>query len=300
MPKAPHSKSNLWTRARGLLPSNSLVTLALLCAIGYFVIPLFHTSKPHDKNRSENPTVLKLPTITNSLNMQFVRVPAGVFQMGDPAVADGKPHLVRLTQPYFIGVAEVTQREYRVVMGENPSRGTAEVNPVDSVTWEETREFCERLSRSEGERSAGRSYRRPTEAEWEFACRGGTTTLFAFGNQLGLDQANTRATGLMHATPAGTYPPNAFGLKDMHGNLWEWCSDWHKTEYYAESPIDDPLGPTTGLKRVVRGGSWMVGAEDCLSARRGDMYAPTDRSPDVGFRIVCIAPGFEPDEKENR
>jgi formylglycine-generating enzyme required for sulfatase activity/tRNA A-37 threonylcarbamoyl transferase component Bud32 len=300
MQKARHAKSNLWGRARGLLPSASLVTLTLLCAIGYFVLPFFHTSKPHDRNRSENPMVLKLPTITNSLNMQFVRVPAAVFQMGDPMVADGKPHPVRLTQPYFIGVAEVTQREYRVVMGENPSSGTAEANPVDSVSWEEAREFCERLSRSEGERSAGRSYRLPTEAEWEFACRGGTRTLFAFGNQLRLDQANTRASGLMHATPAGTYPPNAFGLKDMHGNLWEWCSDWYKTDYYAESPIDDPQGPTTGLKRVVRGGSWMVGAEDCLSARRGDMYAPTERSPGVGFRIVCIAPGFEPDEKENR
>lgn len=101
----------------------------------------------------------------------------------------------------------------------------------------------------------------------------------------------------MRSTPPGTFPPNAWGLLDMHGNVWEWCSDWYKSDYYATSPIEDPQGPTSGTRRVVRGGSWMVGPDECLSAKRGDTYLPTQRSPDVGFRVICIAMEFETDDK---
>jgi formylglycine-generating enzyme required for sulfatase activity len=291
------SRSSWFKRRSTRIPGASLLVLIGLCAVAYFVFPLLRQGKNLNKDKSENPVVEKRPAITNVFGMRLIQVPSGVFSMGDAILADARPHPIRISKPFFIGATEVTQREFQAVMGSNPSQFQNEKSPVDSVTWEEARDFCERLSKNEIEKRASRSYRLPTEAEWEFACRAGTRTHFAFGNQLRLDQANTRSGGTMRSTPAGTFPPNGWGLLDMHGNLWEWCSDLYKSDYYAASPLDDPQGPTDGTRRVVRGGSWMVGPDDCLSARRGDLYLPTQRSPDVGFRVVCIALEFESDEK---
>jgi formylglycine-generating enzyme required for sulfatase activity len=294
----PRLRSNWLARVRPWLPSASLVLLAALCAGAYFAFPLLRSSRTHHQNKSENPEVVKRPTITNSLGMRLIQVPAGIFDMGDPLLADARPHTVRITRPFFIGATEVTQREFQQLMGSNPSHFRSDGNPVDSVTWDEAREFCERLSQQAAEKNAGRTYRLPTEAEWEHACRAGTRTHFAFGNRIRLDQANTRIGGLSRTTPAGTYPPNAWGIFDMHGNVWEWCSDWYKSDYFSESPIEDPQGPATGAVRVVRGGSWMVGPEDCASAKRGDMCPPAKRRADVGFRVIGFAPDFEGEQNE--
>ena len=211
----------------------------------------------------------------------------------DPLLADARPRLVRVTLPFFMGAKEVTQREFQSVMNSNPSKFVDSENPVDSVTWAEAREFCERLSQHPAEKNSGRLYRLPTEAEWEYCCRAGTRTHFAFGNSLRSSQANIRTGGLLRSTPASTYPVNPWGFSDVHGNLWEWCSDWYKSNYFAESPLEDPQGPPNGNRRVLRGGSWNVGPEDCLSARRHDRIQPDERNPEVGFRIVCIVSDVE-------
>lgn len=284
-------------RLRGKLPSASLIVLVGLCAGAYYVFPYFHKPKGRSTEKAESAPRVSLPTVTNSLESRFIRVPAGVYPMGDPMLADARRRLVRITHPFHMGATEVTQREFQWVMGRNPSHTISDGNPVDSVTWAEAREYCERLSQLPAEKNAGRIYRLPTEAEWEYCCRAGTTTHFAFGNSIKSNQANLRIGGLLRSTPATTYPPNAWGFYDMHGNLWEWCSDWYKSEYYAESPVDDPQGPPTGNRRVLRGGSWMSGLEDSVSAKRNDAFGPDERSPDVGFRVVCIVSGIDNVEK---
>jgi formylglycine-generating enzyme required for sulfatase activity len=283
-------------RIRAWLPGSSLLVLAGACAGVYFALP-YLKSKARTTEKTENAAPVQLPTFTNSIGERFLRVPAGVYTMGDPLLADARPRLVRVTLPFFMGATEVTQREFKLVMNSNPSKFVDDENPVDSVTWAEAREFCERLSQHPAEKHSGRLYRLPTEAEWEYCCRAGTRTHFAFGNSLRFSQANIRTGGLLRPTPASTYPLNPWGFADVHGNLWEWCSDWYKSDYFAESPVEDPQGPPNGHRRVLRGGSWNVGPEDCLSARRHDRILPDERSPEVGFRIVCIVSDVEAVEK---
>ena len=151
-------------------------------------------------------------------------------------------------------------------------------------------EFCRRLSAQEGVQ-----YSLPTEAQWEYACRAGTTTPFHFGSQLNGMEANcdgnypygtgTKGPYLQHPTTVGSYGSNGFGLFDMHGNVWEWCQDWHEQNYYRNSPTEDPTGPQTGSVRVLRGGSWVDDGSYCRSASR---YCndPAYRRPDIGFRLV--------------
>jgi formylglycine-generating enzyme required for sulfatase activity len=212
--------------------------------------------------------------------------------MGDRLIADAPPHRVQISRPFLIGTHEVTQAEYKAVVGSNPSEFLSDIRPVESVTWAEAVDFCAKLSARASERTAGRAYRLPTEAEWEFACRAGTNTPFGIGSTLSAETANTRLSGLLSTTPAGTYMPNPWGLHDTHGNVWEWCADWYDVMYYINSPVAiDPPGPETGTKRVTRGGSWQTEPADCRSAFRNDAFAPDTRSPAVGFRVVCTADG---------
>lgn len=258
------------------------------------------------------PTTPTGNTITNSIGMKLVLIPAGEFMMGSPdSGAGGSPnegpaHQVRITRPFHLGIYEVTQSEYQGVMDSNPSyfstdrEGRARVSgedtkqfPVERVSWDNALEFCRRLSQKEG-----RSYRLPTEAEWEYACRAGTSSTFNFGDVLNGEFANCDGTlphgttekgpHLQRTSAAGSYPPNAFGLFDMHGNVWEWCSDWYDPSYYSASPTNDPQGPTSGTHRVTRGGSWLNYAGVCGSAPRGG-YSPGTRSSNLGFRVALVA-----------
>jgi len=229
-----------------------------------------------------------LPTIQNSIGMTLARVPPGEFVMGDPVAANAIRHRIRITTGYHIGTHEVTQAQYRLVTGGMPSEFVGPDNaPVDSVTWEEARAFCQKLSERPAEQNAGRVYRLPSEAEWEYACRAGITGLFWFGNQYRPMMANTHFGGLKRTAAVGLYPPNPWGLYDMHGNVWEWCADWYAVDYYLRSPRDDPPGPQTGTIRVTRGGSWDDRADVARSGYRNDAFSPDHRGPNVGFRVAC-------------
>src|SRR5262249_20506264 len=184
---------------------------------------------------------------------------------------EGPQKEVPTTRPFYMGAYEVTQQQYEAAMGSNPARFTAANgggpdHPVEQVSWDEAVEFCLRLSERPEEKQAGRVYHLPTEAEWEYACRGGASSPFHFGNALSSTQANfngnvpyggaPKGPYLLKTTPVGSYAPNAFGLYDMHGNVYEWCSDRYNANYYQNSPKNDPRGPPTGDSRVLRSGSW--------------------------------------------
>ena len=240
----------------------------------------------------------------NSIGMVLRLVPPGDFLMGsEPSEpghwpSEGPRHWVRITQPFYMGVYEVTQAQFQQVMGFNPSHfaDSGEL-PVEQVSWNDAVAFCRRLSEMPAERSTGWIYRLPTEAEWEYACRAGTGTPFHFGSELNGTQANCngeypygtdqRGPSLGRPTPVGSYAPNAFGLFDMHGNVWEWVADWYDDRYYGRSPVDDPPGPQSGTYRVRRGGGWLSLAVRCRSANR-DRDEPDVRHYDVGFRVVRV------------
>ena len=249
--------------------------------------------------------------VENSIGMKFVRIPKGTFLMGSPpdevgSSDDERQHEVTLTRDFYLGVYEVTQAQYKKVMGKNPSYFTGDNvaerhpqtgrfvkdvdsanHPVEIVSHDDAVEFCRRLSERADEKAAGRRYRLPTEAEWEYACRAGSNTAFSFGNEaadLGSHawyEANSNR--MTHAV--GGKKPNAFGLYDMHGNVWEWCSDWYDEKYYASSPAIDPRGPDSGSFRVLRGGSWDSEPSLVRCAFR-HFVAPGYRSTLNGIRVV--------------
>lgn len=210
---------------------------------------------------------------------------------------EGPQHSVTISG-FYMGKYEVTQAQWRAVaslpivntsLSSNISYFKGDNLPVERVTWEEAIEFCDRLSRA-----TGKTYRLPTEAEWEYACRAGTTTAFAFGDSLSSEQANfdgnypynaSKGKYLQRTTSVGSYQPNAWGLYDMHGNVWEWCQDWYSESYYAQSPSRAPTGPSTGSYRIFRGGSWNLSASSCRSAIRF-RSTPSYRFLSLGFRLV--------------
>jgi formylglycine-generating enzyme required for sulfatase activity len=267
----------------------------------------------------DGPFALPTPenAFINSIGMRLVPVPPGEFTMGAATpetefTTREQPHTVRITKPFSIGVCEVTQQQYHQVMGHNPSAFSAAglLNdkvqgldtghfPVDSVSWLDAVEFCRRLSDVPAERNAGLVYRLPLEAEWEYACRAATTTPFYYGDGLNQGLANTSGddptghaepSALQRTTLVGSYPPNALGLHDMHGNVWEWCADWYDLDYYATSPASDPPGPDApGAERegrVIRGGAWRYPDRYARSASR-DNRDPAGGDVDLGFRVVC-------------
>ena len=229
----------------------------------------------------------------------MVLIPAGTFVMGSPDSdmdrdSGETQHTVTLTKDFYMSKYEVTQKEYLAVMGNNPSSFTSDLNrPVERVSWNDALSYCAKLTASEksaGRLSAGWVYRLPTEAEWEYACRAGTTTAFYFGKELRSVMANfndSNGTYLARTSAVGSYQPNAFGLYDMHGNVSEWCLD--RFESFLDETVTDPLGPATGPFRMVRGGNWGRPAKHCRSAMRG-YDSPSDRSSYIGFRPV-LAPG---------
>ncbi len=226
--------------------------------------------------------------IRDNVGIEFVLIPAGDFLMGSndaDADKDEQPiHKVIISRPFYLGKYEVTQAQWQAVIGENPSHFKGEKQPVEQVSWDDVQKFVRRLNDKEGREV----YRLPTEAEWEYAARAGSTTAFSFGDdhsQLGEYAWYSENSG-NDTHPVGTRKANAWGLHDMHGNVWEWVQDWYG-RYEAET-VTDPVGPVSGSYRGARGGGWYDDAGYCRSAYRSHA-APVNRGHDLGFRLLRTA-----------
>ncbi len=226
-------------------------------------------------------------TFTNSIHMEFVLVPAGTFKMGSATGdADERPvHQVTISKAFYLGKYEVTQGQWQAVMGTNPSAFPGDPNrPVDQVSWNEAQVFINKLNAMEGVKL----YRLPTEAEWEYAARAGSTTIYSFGNdpkQLG-DYTWYRGNAEHHSHPVGQKQPNAWGLYDMLGNVWEWVQDWEGK--YPAGPVTDPKGAESGTYHMRRGCAWNNEANVCRVANRYSVVGYRDDF--IGLRVVRILP----------
>lgn len=249
-----------------------------------------HDAPPPSVTAARN--ILTQPPIVNSIGMKLKLIPAGTFQMGDDrGRPDERPaHEVTITKPFYLGVYEVTNTQWKKVMPNIDTYSPWDCSemqegdrPVLHVSWGRTTEFCRLLSAVPEEVKAGRVYRLPTEAEWEYACRAGTRTEFSFGNDNYLlgdyGWFGGNAGGQTH--PVGQKKPNPWGLYDMHGNVWELCSDWFGS--YSKDKVLDPQGAPEGPDGVFRGGGLASHAETCSSTTRG---TGSVRNKFVGFRLV--------------
>jgi formylglycine-generating enzyme required for sulfatase activity len=235
---------------------------------------------------------LKLDLDAN-VTMTLALLPAGKFLMGSPKGEKGRgdnedQHEVTISKPFYMGTTEVTQEQYERVMGNNPSQTKGPRNPVDSVSLDDAREFCRKLSQK-----TGRTIALPTEAQWEYACRAGSAARFYFGddpNFAGLGEYAWHSDNSQTCSPVGRKKPNAFGLYDMHGNVWEWCSNRYQKDYGGPAEQPEAQGQDSQGYRVVRGGAWSYGLAGCRCAFRG--YTLADRKGNsTGFRVIAIEPG---------
>jgi formylglycine-generating enzyme required for sulfatase activity len=282
----------------------NLLILSLL-----YIIPACSQSvETAEPNQATPPTTtLPISSDTNSIGIEFVTIPAGSFVMGAPngepgSTSSEKPqHEVIISKPFSMGKYEVTQAQWEIVMGSNPytldrsnpyynlpgmaERITRPEHPA-TVSWIDAQEFIKRLNEREGHSR----YRLPTEAEWEYAARAGTTTAYSFGDNS--NELSRYAWFGEDFNSGGTHPvgqkiANPWGLYDIHGNVWEWVQDWYNQSYSSQSPSTDPSGPTTGSQHVVRGGSWHQTSGSWRSAfRKG--YNPDYRGISIGFRVVMV------------
>jgi formylglycine-generating enzyme required for sulfatase activity len=236
----------------------------------------------------------------------MILITGGKFIMGDKDEADAPLHEV-VVSSFLMDKHLVTQEQFQKVTGANPSRWKGDRNPVEQVRWSDAVTFCNKRSALEGLQPCydlqtwkcnldANGYRLPTEAEWEFACRAGTATPYFFGDspaKLG-EYAWFDKNSAGHPRPVGQKQPNPWGLYDMAGNLWQWCNDFYKVDYYQESPRENPRGPDQGKNKVVRGGAWRFSAENCRSGYRYNEspgYADVCFGYDIyGFRCVRKAP----------
>ncbi len=251
--------------------------------------------------RSEGKAEVMTEDIGNGVSLEMVKIPGGIFLMGSPETEaerqdrEGPQHYVNVPE-FFMGKYTVTQAQWQAVMGNNPSYFKGKNRPVERVSWNDATEFCQKLSKK-----TGRDYRLPSEAEWEYACRGGTTTPFYFGETITPELVNydgryTYGNGpkgkyRQETIDVGNFPPNSFGLYDMHGNVWEWCQDvWH--DNYDGAPVDGSAWVNGGnsSSRVFRGGSWNFYPGWCRSAIRNSYYSDEADYNAVGFRLVSFPP----------
>jgi formylglycine-generating enzyme required for sulfatase activity len=237
-------------------------------------------------SKAEKRAKLLEEDLGKGVKLEMVLIPAGKFVMGSPESEVGRSdyetqHKVTLTKHYYMGKYEFTQEQWKAVMGKNPSYTKGAKLPVTNVSWEDCQEFIKKLNGI----TKGK-YRLPTEAEWEYACRAGTTTAYSFGAKITPKDANYDDSGIYEPVAVGSYKPNAFGLYDMHGNVWEWCEDWKAD--YPKGAVTDPKGPATGEYRVLRGGSFYYGGSTARSSIRDDT-SPSGRSNGDGFRLARTA-----------
>jgi eukaryotic-like serine/threonine-protein kinase len=260
----------------------------------------FTTVKLDDRgNIIAKPTVtaqVYKENLNNTVNLTMVKIPAGSFIMGSPqsegeSEENEKPqHRVKIKE-FYMGQTEITQAQYLAIMGENPASFKGANRPVENVSWQQAKAFCRKLSLK-----TGKKYTLPSESQWEYACRAGTTTPFSFGATITTEVANYESEYAYANAPKGTYrkattevdkfPPNAFGLYDLHGNVSEWCEDtWSKN--HQNAPIDGKARTKGNYpdKRVFRGGSWYDNPGSCRSAFRY-AWVTDDVSSTIGFRIV--------------
>ena len=249
-----------------------------------------------EKKRAEEQKKREIPkTYTNSLGMEFVLVEAGEFMMGavpqdkKAYVYEEPQHKVRITEPFYIGKFPVTQEEWEKVMGNNPSyfQKAGKKAPVETVSWNDCQEFIKKLGKKEG-----KTYRLPTEAEWEYAARGGGAAgsyVYTYGDDAGKlgDYAwyDDNSSGTTH--PVGQKKPNSIGLYDMMGNVWEWCEDCFDEDFYKNSPSADPKGVENDEYRSIRGGSWYYFARNSRLSYRNN-YDPDNRNFSFGVRLVLL------------
>jgi eukaryotic-like serine/threonine-protein kinase len=246
----------------------------LVLSLSVFVLAACNRQTP---SAAPPPTTAPPPSAAKS---DMVSIPAGRFLMGDKEQADAPPHEVAVSA-FCMDKHLVSQELYQKVMGENPARWKGSNHPVEQVRWSDAARFCNQRSQLEGFHPCydpktwqcnfdADGYRLPTEAEWEYACRAGTTTAYFFGDspaKLG-DYAWFDKNSGGHPRPTGQKQPNPWGLYDICGNVWEWCNDFYKVDYYQQSSPQDPAGPPTGDTKVVRGGAWRFNAENCRSGYR--------------------------------
>jgi len=271
---------------KGLRP---LVCLALMCLFANVCASESAPASPKE--------------IATQSGVQMILLPGGTFTMGqEGGEVDESPHAATLS-PFAIDKFEVTQQEYEQVMGSNPSKVKNPKNPVEQIRWSDAVRYCNERSRREGLdpaydlktwacRFEASGYRLPTEAEWEYAARAGATTMYSYGDTDGelVRHAWFKANSGGKPHPVGQRKPNAWGLYDMHGNVWEWCTDFYKVDYYSAAPAQDPKGPGSGDKKVLRGGCWNSSPDACrLAYRYNENPAYTDAcfGYDIyGFRCV--------------
>lgn len=265
----------------------------VLASFNFETIRLDKSGKETSRTRGQKNYLAE--DLGNGVKLDMVEIPGGTFQMGSTENNDEQPvHSVTVSS-FWMGRFEVTQAQWQAVMGNNPSNFKGDGNlPVESVSWNDVQEFLKKLNAQPN--LQGKNYRLPTEAEWEYAARAGTTTLFAFGETITPKIVNYDGNYPYASAPKGTYRQktvpvgslgvaNAFGLFDMHGNVWEWCEDWYGT--YSSGAVTNPTGPATGSYRVIRGGGWNFSAVNCRSALRR-YWSPGTRSGNLGFRLVRI------------
>ena len=244
------------------------------------VLGLVGCSKENQQQLNKQPvkievTAKEAETIIAALEKDMVLIPAGKFKMGLP----NQEHEVTLTKPYYIGKYEVTQEQWVALGCENLSVFKGAKLPVINVSWFDSQEFIKKLNaKTDG------GYRLPTEAEWEYACRAGTTTQYSFGDKIMPSDANYNDSKIGKPMKVGSYFPNKFGLYDMHGNVWEWCEDWYGA--YPKQSVIDPKGPETGTYRALRGGGFITDDSSAFSFGRIHLRTPDLRYDGIGFRLA--------------
>jgi formylglycine-generating enzyme required for sulfatase activity len=234
-----------------------------------------------DNSYEDIPKTLEVD-LGESIKLDLMLIPEGTFKMG--SLGNGRyendmpRHEVTLTNPFYMGKYAVTQEQWQAVMSNNISYFKGGKMPVNQISWNDCKEFIKKLNaKTDG------GYRLPTEAEWEYACRAGTTTEYSYGDTITPKNANYDESNIGKPIAVGSYKPNAFGLYDMHGNVWEWCEDWYGG--YPGWPVEDPKGPAVGQYRILRGGSFAVNSSRARSCSR-IVSAPAVRIHVNGFRLV--------------
>jgi formylglycine-generating enzyme required for sulfatase activity len=270
----------------------STVVLVVVAALGSLAVATAAEPKEADSKAKSPPKELTVD-LGKGVKLEIVLIPAGEFMMGSPdseedAFPFEKPqHRVRITKPFYLGKYLVTQEQWEAVMGNSPSHFNGPKNPVETVSWDDCQEFFKNLNTQSA--AVGGKFQLPSEAQWEYACQAGSKTKNYFGDdetRLG-DYAWYVKNSDDKTHPVGKKKPNAWGLYDMHGNVWEWCQDWWKVGYDKDSPVGDPTGAATGARRVARGGGWYSPARYCRSAYRPG-FLPGGRGYDVGFRVSLV------------